>query len=142
MAIQQISVFLENKEGRLAETLEKISAAGVNIRALCVADTRDFGILRLITTDNDKVKEALSESGAVIPTDVIAAKMDDTAGALSGILQILAEAKINIEYLYAFAGAASFGAYVVLRVDNTPAAEAILRAAGIATLTNDDVKSM
>ena len=142
MAIQQISVFLENKEGRLAETLEKISAAGVNIRALCVADTRDFGILRLITTDNDKVREALSESGAVIPTDVIAAKMDYTAGALSGILQILAEAKINIEYLYAFAGAASFGAYVVLRVDNTPAAEAILRAAGIATLTNDDVKSM
>ena len=142
MAIQQISIFLENKEGRLADAIKKISAAGVNIRALCVADTRDFGILRLITTDNDKVKEALGESGAVIPTDVIAAKMDDTAGALSGILQILAEAKINIEYLYAFTGAASFGAYVVLRVDNTPAAEAILKAAGIATLTNDDVKAM
>ena len=142
MAIQQISVFLENREGRLAETVKVISAAGVNIRALCVADTRDFGILRLITSDNDKVKAALCESGAVIPTDVIAAKMDDTAGALSGILQILAEAKINIEYMYAFTGAASLGAYVVLRVDNTPAAEAILKAAGVSTLSDEDVRTM
>ncbi len=142
MAIQQISVFLENKEGRLAETVQKISQAGVNIRALCVADTRDFGILRLITSDNAKVKAALSDSGAVIPTDVIAAKMDDTAGALSGILQILADAKINIEYMYAFTGAADLGAYVVLRVDNTPAAETILKAAGVSTLSDADVAAM
>ncbi len=142
MAIQQISVFLENKEGKLNEAIRAISGAGVNIRALCVADTRDFGILRLITTDNAAAKAALSETGAVLSTDVIAAKMDDTAGALSGILQILAEAKINIEYMYAFTGAAAFGAYVVLRVDNTPAAETILKAAGISTLSDDDVKAM
>ena len=142
MAIQQISVFLENKEGKLAEAIKAISGAGVNIRALCVADTRDFGILRLITTDNASAKKALSDSGAVITTDVIAAKMDDKTGALAGILDILAEAKINIEYMYAFTGTAAFGAYVVLRVDNTPAAEAILKAAGISTLSDDDVKSM
>ena len=142
MAIQQISIFLENKEGRLAAALGAISEAGVNIRALCVADTRDFGILRLITTDNAGAKAALKESGVVISTDVIAARMDDTAGALSGILNILAEAKINIEYMYAFAGAADLGAYVVLRVDNVPAAEAILKAAGVAMLTNDDVKAL
>ena len=142
MAIQQISVFLENKEGKLAEAIKAISGANVNIRALCVADTRDFGILRLITSNNADAKAALSDTGAVLATDVIAAKMDDTAGALSRILDILAEAQINIEYMYAFTGAADLGAYVVLRVNNTPAAEAILKAAGISTLCDDDVKSM
>ena len=142
MAIQQISVFVENQKGKLLGTVKALAEAGINIRALSIADTKDFGILRLITSDNQKAMEVLSQDSVVNTTKVIAAKMEDEAGALYKVLQILSDAQINIEYIYAFAASDDFGAYVVLRVDNTPAAEAILQAAGIATLTNDDVKSM
>ena len=142
MAIQQISIFLENKEGKLAETVKTISAANVNIRALCVADTKDFGILRLITSDNDAAKAALRETGVVIATDVIAAKMDDTAGALSGILQILAEAKINIEYMYAFLGGKKDEAYMIFKVDDPKTASSVLGQKGIPTVSQEEISNI
>ena len=142
MAIQQISVFLENKEGKLAEAIKAISGANVNIRALCVADTRDFGILRLITSDADKTIEVLSKENIINTTVVVAAKLEDRVGSLYYVLDILAKAGINLEYIYAFTASEDFGAYVVLRVDDAEKAECVLREKGVSTLNEDDIKDI
>ena len=141
MAIQQLSVFVENKQGKLADTVRLIAEAGINIRAMSIADTKDFGILRLIVSDMEKTRAVLSGS-VVTSTDVIAVSMADRAGALCEILAVLDEAKINVEYMYAFTASAPLGAYVVLRVGDVAAAEAALASGGIATLTPADVAQM
>ena len=142
MAITQLSVFLENKPGQLAAAVKLISEGGVNIRALSLADTRDFGILRLIVSDNKKAKELLMEKSIVTETPVIAVKMEDEAGALNKILQALQEEQINVEYLYAFTGAAAYSAYTVLRVDDAAHAELVLKNAGVSTLTDAELKEL
>ncbi len=139
MAITQLSVFLENSPGRLAEAVRIISDAEVNIRAMSLADTKDFGILRIIVSDADKAKSTLSANYIVMETRVIAVKMDDQAGALNNILQTLEKAQINVEYMYAFTGADAGSAYVVLRVDDSEAAEAALRTGGVALLTDEEL---
>lgn len=139
MAIQQISVFVENQKGKLLGTVKALAEAGINIRALSIADTKDFGILRLITSDNQKAMEVLSQDSVVNTTKVIAAKMEDEAGALYKVLQILSDAQINIEYIYAFAASDDFGAYVVLRVSDVAAAQEILNAHGVSTLDDKDI---
>ena len=138
MAIQQISVFVENQKGKLLGTVKALAEAGINIRALSIADTKDFGILRLITSDNQKAMEVLSQDSVVNTTKVIAAKMEDEAGALYKVLQILSDAQINIEYIYAFAASDDFGAYVVLRVSDVNTAQEILNAHGVSTLDDKD----
>ena len=120
MAIQQISVFVENKQGKLVETIKTMADNGINIRAMSIADTKDFGILRMITSDNAKTKEVLSDNTVVNTTDVIAVKMADTPGALYKVMDILSSAGVNIEYLYAFTASDALGAYVVFRVDDVP----------------------
>lgn len=142
MAITQLSVFLENSPGRLAEAVRIISDAGVNIRAMSLADTKDFGILRLIVSDADKAKETLSSNYIVMETKVIAVKMDDQAGALNNILQALEKAQINVEYMYAFTGAEALSAYVVLRVDDLENAETVLAESGLQTLTDDKLRAI
>ncbi len=142
MAITQLSVFLENKPGQLAAAVKLISEGGVNIRALSLADTRDFGILRLIVSDNKKAKELLAEKSIVTETPVIAVKMEDEAGALNRILQSLQEEQINVEYLYAFTGAAAYSAYTVLRVDDAAHAELVLKNAGVSTLTDAELMQL
>ena len=139
MAIQQLSVFVENQKGKLLGTVKALSEAGINIRAMSIADTKDFGILRLITSDNAKAMEVLANESIVNTTTVIAAKMEDEAGALYKVLQILSDAQINIEYMYAFTASEAFGAYVVLRVSDAAAAQEILNAKGIATLDDADI---
>ena len=139
MAITQLSAFLENTPGTLCEAVKAITDAGVNIRALSVADTKDFGILRVIVSDTEKTKEALSLETIIQETAVIAVKMDDKAGALSNILSKLQAADINVEYVYAFTGAVAGNAYVVLRVDDVEQAEQVLSAGGIKTLNNEDI---
>ena len=139
MAITQLSAFLENVPGTLSETLSAITDSGVNIRALSVADTKDFGILRVIVSDKEKTKDAISEKTLVRETPVIAVKMDDKAGALGNILNILKGAEINIEYVYAFTGAVQGNAYVVMRVDDVEHAEKTLGENGIKTLNDDDI---
>jgi len=139
MAITQLSAFLENTPGTLCEALKAITDAGVNIRALSVADTKDFGILRVIVSDTEKTKEALSLETIIQETAVIAVKMDDKAGALSNILSKLQAADINVEYVYAFTGAVAGNAYVVLRVDDVEQAEQVLAAGGIQTLNDEDI---
>ena len=139
MAVKQLSVFLENKPGMLADTMRLISAAGVNIRALSLADTKDFGILRVIVSDAAKAKAVLSQKLIVSETDVIAAEMNDEAGALAGILDVLADAAINVEYLYAFTGSKAESAYVVLRVDDVLHAEAVLAGENVPMLTEAEL---
>src|SRR3954453_17717469 len=103
MQVEQISIFIENKSGRLAEVTRVLGEAGVNIRALSLADTSDFGILRLIVNDREKAKEILKEKGfTVSKTEVVAVEVPDQPGGLSLILQALDAAVINVEYMYAF----------------------------------------
>ena len=142
MAITQLSVFLENKPGKLAETVKRISEAGINIRAMSLADTKDFGILRLIVSDVAKTKALLTEQAIVTETEVVAVRMDDQAGALYRILKVLDGAQINVEYLYAFTGTKSDSAYVVLRVDNAGAAEKLLAESGVSTLSDAELKAL
>lgn len=106
MTIKQISVFLENKSGRLNEVARVLAANGINMQAFCIAETADFGLMRLIVEEVDKAVTALRNAGfAVILTEVIAIHCDNRPGALSKILESLAEDHIFIEYMYAFAQA-------------------------------------
>ena len=140
MAITQLSAFLENKPGTLAEAIAAITEAGINLRALNVAETKDFGILRIIVSDTEKAKNVLGANVIVKETPVVAVEMDDRSGALEKILTILCGANVNIEYVYAFTGAVQGSAYVVLRVDELEDAEKILSENGIATLSDEDIK--
>ncbi len=142
MAIQQISVFVENKQGMLVETVKALAENGINIRAMSIADTKDFGILRMITSDNAKTKEILSSETVVNTTEVIAVKMADKPGALYRVIDILSQANINIEYMYAFTASEELGAYVVFRVDNVAQAQAILDEKGLKTLCDEDILKM
>lgn len=136
MAIKQLSVFVENKPGKLLEIVKELASANINIRAMSIADTKDFGILRLIVSDTDKAKEILSDNCVVTVTPVIAAEMSDKAGALSSILEDFGCENINIEYMYAFTASTAMGAYVVFRVDDNDAAERVLKSKGISVLEN------
>lgn len=142
MAIRQISVFVENQKGKLLETLNAIAAEGINIRALSVADTNDFGILRLITSDTDKTVEALRKESIVNTTEVVAAKLEDRVGALRDVIAVLTAADINIEYVYAFTASEEFGAYVVIRVDDTEKAQKALDDKHIPSLSEEDIKEL
>ncbi len=138
MAIKQLSVFLENKQGQLSEAVKTISEAGIDIRALSIAESRDFGILRLIVSDTNKAKSVLGENTICKTNDVIAVKMDDNAGALCEVLKVFDEAKINVEYSYAFT-AKDLGAYVVFRVDDVATAEKILLEKDVKLIVKDDI---
>ena len=135
MAIKQLSIYVENKPGEMAKVVRAISKAGINIRAMSLADTKDFGVLRLIVSDPDKMKSILAEDTIVTTTQVIAVEMDDKEGALYDVLKVLEEENINVEYMYAFTGNVPNKAYVVLRVDDLAAAESILQANNIPMLT-------
>lgn len=139
MAIQQLSVFVQNHPGKLQEKIRALSDAGINIRAVSLADTKDFGILRLIVSDTEKARQVLSEGSIAAVTPVVAVRMDDRAGALSGILEVLAEAGIDLDYMYAFTAPAA-GACVVLRVSDPAQAEAALAAGGFVTLGNGETE--
>ena len=142
MAITQLSAFLENTPGTLYKAVSTISDAGINIRALSVADTRDFGILRMIVSDVEKTKEVLSDSTIATESKVIAAKMSDEAGALKKILAIIQATGVNIEYVYAFTSSVAGSAYVVLRVDDVESAEAVLAGNGIEMLNDEDMTAL
>lgn len=140
MKVRQISVFLENRQGRLAEVLQLLADEGVNIRALALADTPDFGILRLIVPDPSRAGKILAGADFTVDeTPVIAAAMDDRPGGLAGVMRALEAAKLNVEYLYAFVGRSENQAAVIFRVEDTAAAEKVLAAAGIRTLGEKDL---
>jgi hypothetical protein len=120
MKVEQISIFLENKAGRLAEVTRALKEARINIRALSLADTSEFGILRLIVDDHETAKTVLKEQGFTVGrTSVVAVQVDDRPGGLDSILQLLSETGINVEYMYAFVQAGSDSATLILRFDKT-----------------------
>ena len=142
MAIQQISVFVENKQGKLVQTVQLLAANNINIRAMSIADTKDFGILRMITSDNAKTKEVLSNDTVVNTAEVIAVKMADVPGALYKVMDILSSAGVNIEYLYAFTASDALGAYVVFRVDDVPHAQKLMDDNGMQSLNDEDIVNL
>ncbi|MCL5057762.1 MAG: ACT domain-containing protein [Actinobacteria bacterium] len=140
MKIKQISIFLENKSGRLARVTRVLGEKKINIRALSIADTTDFGILRLIVNDPDTAFRALKEAGfSVNVTDVIAVEVTDSPGGLADPLEYLRDAGINIEYLYAFLTRASQAALVVFRVEQIDEAVKVLQLKGITILDGSKV---
>ena len=141
MFIKQISVFVENKQGRLANVTEVLASAGVNLRAMSMADTSDFGILRLIVDDNDKAMKALKDASfAVSQTDVIAVAFDDEVGAMARTLKIFEESNINIEYLYVFFAQNDNKVVTVFRVVDADSAIEALKEKNICVLAEEDIK--
>lgn len=140
MFVKQISVFLENKAGRLAQVMEILSDNHINVRAMSIADTTDFGILRLIV-DNPKlaVEVLRKQELAVKATDVIAVSVADKPGSLYGSLKILEESGIGIEYMYASLGITSGDALIILKVDDCDAAVGKLREKGVSVLDAERV---
>ena len=139
MSIKQISAFVENKPGKVYELFKVLADAGINLRAMNIADTKDFGVLRLIVQDVDKAKEVLGLDTIVVDTDVIAVEMVDEVGTLSGIIKTLSDASINIEYLYAFTTPTKNGAYTVIRTDDLEGSEKVLKENGYILLDQKDI---
>lgn len=143
MKIKQISVFLENRSGRLAGVLGILAGVGANIRALSLADTNDFGILRLIVDKTDEALAALKEKNFTVrSTDVLAVEVPDRPGGLQGILQVLSTADVNVEYMYAFVTRKTEKAVVIFRFEDADEALAALKAAGVSVLDADTVHEL
>ncbi len=140
MLVKQISVFLENKSGRLAEVTRVLGENNIDISALSIADTTDFGILRLIVNEPDKACETLEENGYTVScTNVIAIAVEDRPGGLAAALDILDKQKIGIEYMYAFVGKTTNKALVILRVENSESAVRYLQEKDIEVLPSEKV---
>ena len=143
MSLKQLTIFVENKQGSLVEITDTLAQNNVNLRALSIADTQDFGLLRLIVSDNDTALSALSDKGYVLKvTEVVGVKIGDQPGKLSKALSVLAEAGVNVEYLYAFMARTEKHAYVVLRPTDNAAAETALEAAGFHMITDADIDKL
>jgi len=143
MKVEQISVFLENRAGRLNEVTRVLADSGINIRALSLADTSDFGILRLIVTDHEKAKQVLKDNGFTVGrTNVVAAEMEDQPGGLHRILDILGKQGVNVEYMYAFVQQSGKNAVLIFRFDRTDQAIEILQNNGVRILSGDEVYSI
>ncbi len=140
MIIKQISVFVENKSGRLAQITKVLADNGIDIRALSLADTTKFGILRFIVNEPEKAQKALQDADLTVSiTDVIAVSVEDQPGGLAHPLSILNEKGINVEYIYAFVGAPHDKAFVILRVDDNEKAVKELKACGVPLLCTKDI---
>jgi len=143
MHAQQISIFLENKAGRLAEVTGILAEAKVNIRALALADTSDFGVLRLIVDDNQKAESVLKQGGfTVSKTDVVAVEVSDRPGGLHHILDLLQSAGINVEYMYAFVQHSGTNAVMIFRFDQTEEALKVLAADGLKVIEGQRLYTM
>lgn len=136
-------MFLENKSGRLAAVTRLLGQNGINIRALSIADTTDFGILRLIVNEPERAHDVLKQEGFTVSvTDVIAVAVPDRPGGLAEILAILEGANMNIEYLYAFTGKSAGDALVIFRVEDPDRAIDTLTKNGIRVLKNGEVRAI
>lgn len=141
--IKQISVFVENKSGRLSDILNVIGKNGIDISALSIADTTDFGIVRMIVNDPDKAAEILKSNNLVVKvTDVIALAVADKPGGLAGEIKKLKNAGISIEYMYAFIGKSDKGALVIVRVENPEKALEVLKDENVTVVSPEEVYRM
>lgn len=136
MFIKQLSIFIENRVGRLQDVIDALGENDINIRALSLAETTEFGILRIITPDVEKAKAVLKEANVISKiTDVIAVYIDDQAGGLGKMLSVITKAGINVEYTYAFLGRTEGKALMVLKADDEARAEKALLESGMELAT-------
>ena len=143
MAIKQLTVFVQNKKGTVVSVTDILSKNNINIRALSIAETQDFGILRLIVNDEKAAEAVLSENGYLIKViDVVGVKIGDAPGKLTAALDVLDKANINVEYLYAFMARTEKHAYVVLRVEDNAVAEDALINAGFKMISEADINKL
>lgn len=143
MAIKQLTVFVPNRQGTLVEITDILAENNINIRALSIAETEEFGILRLIVNDESKAEKVLEENGYLIKVvDVVGVKIADEPGKLTAALGVLDKADINVEYMYAFMARTEKHAYVVLRVEDNESAESALVNAEFKLITEADVNKL
>ena len=143
MSVKQISIFLENKPGFLAEVTKVLGQNNIDMRAFSLAESNDFGIARIIVDDVYKTTTVLKDAGYINSViDVLAVPLPDVPGGLSQVLKVLGDAQVNVEYMYAFTGASAGSAYVVLRVDDSGKAEAALTGGGVTLLTDAEMKAI
>ena len=143
MKIKQLSIFLQNRMGSLSKPLEVLSNAGVNIRAMCMADTSEFGILRLVVDNPEKGKDALEENNFLVKiTDIIGVEMNDTPGGLTAVLKIIKENEIDLEYLYAFTHEKEGKAILLLHADDLDKLISALQAKDIVIVPSEEVYNL
>ena len=143
MAINQISVFVENNRGKLSAITELIANSGVDIRALSIGDSSDFGVLRMIVSDAPKAKAALEAGHHLVSiTKVIAVEMPDVPGSMARVIRDASDAGVNIEYVYAFVAVSRRHAYLVVRAEDNAAAEKILLDKGYTLATEEDISKL
>lgn len=143
MSIKQISVFLENRSGRLYELCDELGKANINMRALSIGEAADFGIVRMIVNDPDAARRMLADAGfTVAETDVLAVEIPDVPGGLAKVLGALKDKNVNVEYAYAFVARSGEKAIVSMRVEETATAEAALMAAGYTLLDAGQISAL
>jgi hypothetical protein len=141
--IKQISLFVENKPGRMAKVSKGLSDAGVNIRAMTIAEAGDFGVIRMVVDNPEKGYKVLHDSGfTVSATDVLAVEMKDTPGGLYNIVDTLGVNKINVDYAYAFVTAKAERAMLIMRVDDLPKAKLVLGDKGVKIVTKEELQGI
>lgn len=137
---KQLSVFLENKAGRLAMVTRVLGEAGINIRALSIADTSDFGILRIIVNDPPKAYAILKDAGfTVSETEVIGVRVKDIPGGLAAVLEKMSDANLNIEYMYAFLGTSETDALVIFKIEDNKKARIAFKESGIQVIEEQEL---
>ena len=140
MSLQQLSVFVENCPGSLVSVLKVLAEARIDLNGLSVADTTEFGVLRMILSDPARGEEVLQEAGFIVKaTDVLAIDVNDTPGGLFKTVEMLSENGLNVEYMYAFLSREDKTAYVIFRVEDNDEAVQALRKAGIVCLSSEDI---
>ena len=140
MTVEQISVFVENRSGQLGDVTRVLEKAGINIRALSLSDTTDFGVLRLMADDTEKARDALAAAGFTVgTTPAVAVDVADEPGGLGRVLSVLSEHGINVEYLYAYTQQESTRATIIFRFDRTEEAVNVLESRGFRVLGPKDI---
>lgn len=143
MTIKQLSIFVENKPGRMSEITEILERNNIDIRALSIADTTNFGILRIIVDHPDQAQNVLKDAGFTVSlTNVIAIGVDDRPGGLAHVMRYLSDAEIGVEYMYAFISKEEKSAYVIIRVEDNARAEDVLREKDVPILSAEDIYEM
>lgn len=143
MKLKQLSIFLENKPDQLILPIQALARAGISISTLCLADTKEFGILRLIIEEHERAKEVLTDSGCVVnECEVLAVEVPDRPGGLAGILQAVTNEQLNLEYMYAFSFGSAGKALLVFRFDDPDKAAAVLTTRGVNVLDQATVFSI
>ena len=140
MKLKQIAIFIENSPGRIAEVCGVLGDAGINIRALSLGDSADFGVLRLVTNNPERTITVLKEKGfTVVETNVVGVEIPDKPGGLASVLKILAQNDINVEYMYVLVTRAEQNAYVIFRFTNNDMAIQVLTREGVRILKGEEI---